>query len=110
TPAPSSQSIALGTSGINLSYLVTFTTASGGNWLSVTPTSGTTPSSITATVNPTNLAPGTYTGQITVTSSASNNPVNIPVTFIVRPGRQLLSQIADGSSWKTTIILVNLDN
>ncbi|MBI4910244.1 MAG: hypothetical protein HY820_41885 [Acidobacteria bacterium] len=108
--APAAQSVAVATSGINLSYIVTFTTTTGGNWLSVTPTSGTTPSSFSVQASPLNLAPGTYTGQITITSSASNNPILLPVTFIVRPGRQLLSQIADGAGWKTSIILVNLDN
>lgn len=106
---PAVQSVALSTTGINLSYIVTSATQSGGNWLTVTPGSGITPSSLTVGVRSGNLAPGAYAATITVTSSAANNPLTIGVSLTVRPGRQLLSQIAEGAGWKTGIILVNLD-
>ena len=56
----------------------------GLTWLSVVPNSGNTPSNLQVTINPTNLGPGTYTGSITVSSSAPNVPAQtVPVTLIV---------------------------
>lgn len=52
--------------------------ASGGTWLSVTPSSGAIPGSISVTANTTGLAAGKYTGQIAVTSSdGGSSTVNI---------------------------------
>jgi uncharacterized protein (TIGR03437 family) len=56
----------------------------GLTWLSVVPNSGNTPNNLQVTINPANLAPGTYTGSITVSSSAPNVPAQtIPVTLVV---------------------------
>jgi len=60
------------------------TNPSGLTWLSVTPNSGNTPSNLLITVNPVNLAVGTYTGSITVASTAMNVPTQtISVTLTV---------------------------
>lgn len=45
---------------------------SGGSWLSVTPLSGTTPATITITVDPTGLAAGTYSASYTVQTSVES--------------------------------------
>ncbi|HPD29733.1 MAG TPA: hypothetical protein PLL20_07040 [Phycisphaerae bacterium] len=69
--------------GGTLSYSIT----DNMNWLSVTPTSGTsTGETDTITVNYTtsSLTPGTYNGAITITASgATNSPQTIPVTLTV---------------------------
>jgi len=60
------------------------TTPVGLTWLSVAPNSGTTPSNLLVTINPVNLPVGTYTGSITVTSSAQNVPAQtVPVTLTI---------------------------
>lgn len=58
------------------------------SWLTVTPASGTAPSTLTAAVSISGLTAGTYNGTITVTATgATNTPVNIPVTLTVNnPG------------------------
>ncbi len=57
-----------------------------GAWLSVTSSSLSTPSTLTATVNGSNLAAGSYTATITLTSPlAINSPMVIPVALIVSP-------------------------
>jgi uncharacterized protein (TIGR03437 family) len=67
-----------------LPYAVTATSNNGGNWLSVTPTSGQTPGSITITANAANLIPSTYSGSITVTSTGTlGSQISIPVTLTV---------------------------
>jgi uncharacterized protein (TIGR03437 family) len=84
--APATQNVTVtGTPGA-LAYTVAATTASGGNWLTATPASGNTNSSVTVSANSGTLAPGTYTGTVTVTSTgASGSPIAIPVTLTVVP-------------------------
>jgi hypothetical protein len=79
--APSAQNLSISSTGSALSYTVS---ASGGTWLSVTPASGTTPSSVSVSVNITGLAVGTYSGSITIAATgAANTPVTVPVTLRV---------------------------
>src|SRR5262249_37440686 len=47
---------------------------------SVTPTSGTTPSTLSVSVNPSGLAAGNYTGTINVASPVSTTPVAASIT------------------------------
>lgn len=66
-----------------VAFQVSFST-SVGHWLNVTPTQGTTPATLTATVNPTGLRPGTYQGTITMTPvlPASLNTFSVQSTTI----------------------------
>ena len=67
-------------SGTALNY----TTATSATWLLVTPASGSTPGSLSVSVNPGGLAAGTYTGNVTVTAAgASNSPKTVPVSLTV---------------------------
>lgn len=58
-------------------------TASGGNWLAVSPTTGVAPSTLTLTINANGLATGLYSGTITITALASANATNSPQTVAV---------------------------
>jgi uncharacterized protein (TIGR03437 family) len=51
-------------------------------WLSITPTSGMTPATITVTVDPTNLRAGNYSGSV-ILSSSGNRIRTIPVNLTV---------------------------
>jgi uncharacterized protein (TIGR03437 family) len=64
-----------------------FTTGvSGGSWLSVSPSTGSTPANVSVSINPAGLGIGTYTATITVLSSGASNPVQtIPVSLVVNP-------------------------
>ena len=84
------QNIALtstdGTTPLNFSATAT-TSPAGLTWLSVTPNSGTSPTNLVVTINPSNLAPGIYTGSINVSSSSPNVPAQtVPVTLMVATG------------------------
>ena len=70
---------------VTASSAVAFTAAaSGGGWLSVSPASGTTPASLSVSVNPTGLSPGSYNGTITITApGASNSPQTVSVSLVV---------------------------
>ena len=68
------------TGGGALSWTVSDNTA----WLSLSPASGTAPSSATASVNTAGLAAGTYNATITATATgATNTPQTVPVTLTV---------------------------
>ena len=75
--APSSQIIAV-TAGTATSFTAT---TSSGTWLTVSPTSGTTPATLTLTANGTGLSAGTYQNSVTITGGGTS--VVVPVTFTV---------------------------
>jgi hypothetical protein len=76
-----SQNLSITSSGAALQITAA---ASGGSWLSVTPTTGSTPATVKVSANPTGLAAGTYNGTITITSTgAANTPQTIPVKLVV---------------------------
>jgi uncharacterized protein (TIGR03437 family) len=54
--------------------------ASGGSWLTVNPTSGTTPAILSVSVSPAGLNPGTYNGTITVTGA--NGAQGMPIVNV----------------------------
>jgi hypothetical protein len=84
---PLPQTLTIASTGRSLNYSVGATTATGGNWLSVSTITGcsscATPSTIQAiiTTSPT-LPAGTYTGQIVVTAQTGVSST-IPVTLTV---------------------------
>ncbi|MEO8971019.1 MAG: hypothetical protein ABI406_05380 [Ktedonobacteraceae bacterium] len=94
---PSTQPLTLSNSGGGtLSWLASTTTSIGGAWLTIAPDSGTLTGDQSATISvnameQSGLAPGTYTGTITITGTDSfGQPVNgspqtIPVSFTVLP-------------------------
>ncbi len=88
--APPAQTIQL-TAG-TLAWTATASTSDGNTWLSVSPTSGTAPSSLSVSVSPAGLAAGTYTGTIQITASgASNSPLSVTVTLTVAGGQPALA-------------------
>ena len=81
----------------------------GSNWLLVSSASGTTPTNLSLTANPSGLAVGTYTGTVTIAATAgtvANSPQTFPVTLnvvsantlSVTPGSLTFSQAANGSA------------
>jgi uncharacterized protein (TIGR03437 family) len=78
--APAAQTVAVGATGISSSFTVTVP-PSIANWLSVTPSGGITPSSLSFAVSAGGLAPGTYSGTVTVTGSGSSQTVNVSLNI-----------------------------
>src|SRR5215470_7060434 len=77
---PAAQALAVSSSGTAFNYTISTSAA----WLSATPASGTTPGNLSVSVNPSGLASGTYTGNVTVTDAgASNSPKTVGVTLNV---------------------------
>jgi trimeric autotransporter adhesin len=90
--APAAQNISVtGTGAIN--YTVQGATVAGGNWLSVNASAGTTPGTISVSVNPAGLSPGNYSGAVTITApGASGSPITIPVSFTITAPQTLSAQ------------------
>src|SRR5260370_4753442 len=87
---PGSQIISITSSGSALHFTASASTISGGSWLSVTPATADTGSSLTVSLNPSGLAAGTYNGPIPITAAgASNNPVPLPVARAATPAPRL---------------------
>lgn len=86
--APAAQKVTVSNSAAGatpISFSATVATPTG-NWLSVTPTSGTTPADLSVSVNGAGLQPGDYSGTITIQSfNASNSPQVINVALKILP-------------------------
>ncbi len=80
--------------GGSIAFTARATTTSGGPWLTLSASSGTLSAfasqSIQATLNPTGLGPGTYSGTVTISSTASSQSVTLPVTMTVTQVEQTL--------------------
>ncbi len=61
-------------------------------WLGATPLAGTTPLSLRVSLNLAGLAPGSYSGSITIDGDASNGPMVVPVRLNVSGDPQLEAQ------------------
>jgi uncharacterized protein (TIGR03437 family) len=66
-----------------LGWTATANTLVGSNWLSVSPTSGVSPSTLTVSVNSASLAKGIYLGNITITALSTANAINSPQSLLV---------------------------
>src|ERR1019366_1181923 len=75
----------------SMSWTATVTTLSGGNWLQISPSSGTVQrpyldvSLVTVSIDPITLAAGTYYGRIQVSAPAVNTPQVMTVILTVLP-------------------------
>ena len=72
--------------GAGGAFAWTASVTSGAGWLSVSPTSGSTPAVLTLTINASSLAPGDYTGKIQVSASGiAGSPKEVTVNLRVTP-------------------------
>ena len=101
---PTKQSFVLSNSGQGTLYWASSaSTTSGGNWLSISPASGSvlagqSGTSVTVTANPSGLAAGDYYGVIQITSPSAASPVQILTVrlTVVTPGEDPPAVAAGG--------------
>jgi uncharacterized protein (TIGR03437 family) len=98
---PASQTIAVTGTGQNLPFSAQVT--AGSEWLSVSPTSGSTPNSVIASVNPGTLAPNqTYNGSIVIAGTGNaTGTTTIPVTLTVTAPLPTITSVTNGASFNT---------
>ena len=91
------------TTSDSLPFQVAVTTQSGGPWLSVTPENGdVTPAeavALTVRADPSGLPPGTYLGEIRISSSAVPQVTVVPVTMAISRRQQLLRLSQTGATF-----------
>jgi hypothetical protein len=79
---PPSQTISISNTGGGSA--LTWTASSSASWLTISASSGTTPSPVTVSANTSGLASGSYSGTITITApGAPNSPQTVPVSLTV---------------------------
>jgi len=90
---PPSQQITLANAGdFNLTWQAGASALNGGDWLAVSPSSGTNDAAVIVSASAASLAPGTYNGQIAFSAAgAVNSPAQVQVTLIVEPARPVFS-------------------
>ena len=95
---PQGQTVAVSIAGGGAAaFNTTATTATGGNWLSVSPNTGATPQNIFVTINPAGLAASTtpYQGTISIVAAgATNSPLTLPIALTVTPAPVVAPTIA----------------
>ena len=79
--APAAQSVQIANAGTGT---LAWTATASDTWITVSPASGTAPSTLSVAVSPAGLSAGTYTGSVQIVSAgASNTPASIGVTLTV---------------------------
>ena len=92
---PNSQTIAVSGAG-NFSAKA----SSNGNWVSVAPLAGEAPASLTVSLNPGGLNPGTYTGTITVSgTNGAAGSTTIDVTLTVTVPVPIIARVLNAASF-----------
>jgi outer membrane protein assembly factor BamB len=99
-PDPPAASLAVTNTG---SGSLSFTAAADVNWISLSPTNGTAPQTVTVTASSAGLAAGSYTGNVTVTAAgAQGSPATVPVTLTVSsPGTSVDWPMVDHDPGRT---------
>jgi uncharacterized protein (TIGR03437 family) len=90
-----------GTSG-NLAFSAAASTQTGGTWLSVTPSAGLTPATLSVTAAPNGLLPGTYAGTITVSGiNGATGSTAIPITLLVNSPPPVVAAVVNAASFQS---------
>ncbi|MCC7342989.1 MAG: hypothetical protein IT170_18045 [Bryobacterales bacterium] len=79
-----SRTLQVASSGDPLNFSIQINSLSGGNWLTASAASGTTPASISFSANPSNLTSGTYRANIVITPTGGT-AITVPATLAVNP-------------------------
>jgi uncharacterized protein (TIGR03437 family) len=95
-PNPPPQTVSVTSSGAAIAFTAT---ASSSGWLSVAPTSGTTPATLTVTVNPANLGAGTYQGSVALSGGNGASQFLVNVTLTVSATLPTIDRLVNSASY-----------
>ena len=97
---PPSQTLSLGTTGSQLDLTIGSGTQAGTAWLSVSPSTVTTPTNVSVSVNPAGLAPASYQGTLNISASdPSVAPLSVAVTLTVTKPAPEVGAITNAASF-----------
>lgn len=95
---PAAKQLTVSGGGATLSYSVTPT--STGNWLVVSPVTGTTPGTVNVTINPSGLSTGTYNGTILVAGAGgASGSTTVSVTLNVTAPLPTITKVTNAASY-----------
>jgi uncharacterized protein (TIGR03437 family) len=100
--APQAQTIQISASGGAAPFSVT--TPGSATWLQVSPTSGSTPATVSVAVNTQGLAAGNYTAAITINSPNSTTAASVTVTFAVTQITVKPTAITNAASYAAGVV------
>jgi uncharacterized protein (TIGR03437 family) len=97
---PAAQTITVSGGSSSLPFSATAT--STGNWLLVSPATGTTPGTVSVTVNPSSLNTGSFTGTVTIAGTGSaTGTTTVNVTLNITAPLPTLSSVTNAASYAT---------
>jgi uncharacterized protein (TIGR03437 family) len=104
--APATQTLQVQLSGGAAPFTASASTNNNsGNWLTLTPTSGTTPGTLTVGINPQGLAAGAYTGTISVASPNALGTTFVQVGLnVAAAAKPVIKGIENGANGVSTAI------
>ncbi|MGA3188278.1 MAG: IPT/TIG domain-containing protein [Bryobacteraceae bacterium] len=100
---PAAQTVSIGNTG---GGTLAWTASASTYWAVISPVSGSAPGTLTVSVNPANLAAGTYTTNVQVTAAgATGSPGSIAITLVVTgtPAAGIITAVANGGSFAPAI-------
>jgi uncharacterized protein (TIGR03437 family) len=96
-PDPPAQSVKITVAGLNRLFQTTVYAPPNGKWLTVTPSAGLTPATLSVAVTAKDLPVAVYNGVLTMAvSGIPNASVTIPVTFTIQAAAQMPTITAGG--------------
>lgn len=98
---PAAQNVSIANTG---GGTFTWTASSSVYWLTVSPSSGSAPGTLSVALNPANLAAGTYNTTVQITATgAAGSPASIPVTLVVQgtPAAPAITAVTNAGSFQT---------
>lgn len=97
TGAPAGQTVQVGSTG----SVLTFNATTTDSWLRITPSTGTTPASVTITPDPSALTPGSYTGTVTFSSTGSTatSQKTVTVTLSITGPLPTIASVGNAASY-----------
>ncbi len=79
---PAAQSVSITNSG---GGALSWTASTSDYWIGISPASGSAPATLSVSVNPANLAAGTYTSAVPITAAgATGSPASVAITLVVQ--------------------------
>jgi uncharacterized protein (TIGR03437 family) len=101
SPAP--QNITVSGGGQTLTFGVTL--SPNGSWLSVSPTTGTTPGTVAVSINPTGLSANTYSGSVTIAGTGGAlGTTTVTVTLTVTAPLPTVARVVNAASYQANAI------
>ena len=99
---PASQVLNVGAAASLVTFTASMTSESEVNWLNISPRSGSAPGEIKISVDPMNLTPGTYAGNVLVSFSGSSKTVTVPISLNVTAPKLHIRELLHGATLAPT--------